>query len=340
MNSSRKSALCITMIMTVILLGGWCETAECVTFSISPVKKIITAYDGYPLITYRLKLTPDFFQGIPPKSIVFYIQDTSYESSLSKIGVLAGSVAAGSSVIMLESRGVGEDKKIDLDTCYKYSERETRVKDHLKVIDEYLKKAPPNVPVVLMGGNDGGNIAISVAKREPRVTHLILLSSGGGWAQAEEMEFLLSKTGEFADAADPDELHRVFDDIKAHPDSLNLWHGRPYRGWSSYLWVRPIDELATLDIPIFLAQGKRDENIPVESARAVKNKFDELGKTNLIYKEYDFNSPFAFLQGGLLMSPLIEVDLLHWMKSYGIVTEEERKSYEKRVKTAHPEFFE
>ena len=72
-----------------------------------------------------------------------------------------------------------------------------------------------------------------------------------------------------------------FDKIHADPNGDTLWLGHPYRFWSSYLWYRPVDDLAPLTLPMFVAQGTADSNVPVESARALRDDFVQQGKTNL-----------------------------------------------------------
>ncbi len=304
------------------------------------MKKTVTANDGYPLISYALKIEPNIFKGKSPKIMLFYIQGAEYDTVLSKVGVLAGSTAIGASVVVLEGRGIDEDRNIDVDECYGYSMKEIRIDDHLKVINEYLKDIDSNIPVLIMAEGEGGYIASVVATREKRVTHLILLGSGGGWRRAKEFEFFLSKRSGYFGIHNLEELNSIFEDIKAQPDSMKMWAGHPYVMWSFYLWKRPMDYLEKLDIPIFVAHGDKDENIPVESARAVQNRFEKLGKDNLTYKEYqNMGHYFVNLSDGLLMSPLIEVDILEWMEEHQILSNSQKTGFEKRVKNAHPEFF-
>lgn len=335
----NKKIKFFTSILTLSILLNGCSIIK-TGFSISGIKEIITSDDGYPLITYELKMEPDIFKGKPPKAMLFYIQGSEYTTVLSKVGVLAGAVTMGSSVVLVERRGIIEDGKIDMDLCYKYSEKQIRIKDHLRVIDEYLKKIDSNIPVILMGGSEGGDIAAVVASRENRITHLILLGSGGGWTQAEEFGFFVSTKKKYLNVHDIDKLNSIFDDIKANPDSLKMWAGHPYRRWNSFLWDRSSDYLINFDIPIFVAHGDKDESVPVESARAVKEKFDKLGKTNLTYKEYKNTShSFVNLKDGILMLPLIEVDLLEWLEETQVISKNEKVVFEERVKKAHPEFF-
>ena len=332
-----KLRISTLVILSFILFNG-CSVVQ--RWSLVPKKQTVISDDGYPLITYKLIMKPDIFKGKPPRMLVFYIQGSGYETVLSKAGVLAGSTAMGASVVVLERRGVYENQNIDLDTCYKFSMKEVRIEDHLKVIREYLKHMDYEIPVIIMAAGEGGDIASDIAAREKRITHLILLGSGGGWSHAEELKYFLSTKGNYFDIDSLDKINSVFEDVRSNPDSMKMWAGHPYRRWNSYLWERPVDCLVKLDIPIFLAHGSKDESVPVESSRAVRATFDKLGKKNLTYKEYEnANHLFVNLKDGLLLSPLIEVDLLEWFENLQIISRSERVAFEKRVKKAHPEFF-
>ena len=337
MLNRRKLGISTLVILSFILFNG---CSEFQTWSLVPKKQTVISDDGYPLITYKLIMKPDIFKGKPPRMLIFYIQGSEYETALSKAGVLAGSTAIGASVVVLERRGIYENQNIDWDTCYKFSMKEVRVEDHLKVIRECLKTIDYEIPVIIMAANEGGDIASVIAAREKRITHLILLGSGGGWSHAEELKYFLSTKGYYFDIDSSDKINSIFEDVKSNPDSMKMWAGHPYRRWNSYLWDRSVDHLVKLDIPIFLAHGNKDESVPVESSRAVRAIFEKLGKKNLTYKEYEnANHLFVNLKDGLLMSPLIEVDLLEWFENLKIISHSERVAFEKRVKKAHPEFF-
>jgi pimeloyl-ACP methyl ester carboxylesterase len=112
------------------------------------------------------------------------------------------------------------------------------------------------------------------------------MASGCGWTQAEEMALFVERGQGPPGISSVEELDVQFDEIRARPDSGELWYGHPFRMWSSYLWFRSMDGLMTLSIPMFLAQGTADESTPVESARAMRDEFARLGLTNLTYAEY------------------------------------------------------
>ncbi len=316
-----------------------CSTANA-QFSATTVKKIITSDDGYPLISYRLKMVPDMYKGKPSKALIIYIHGSTCESVLSKMDFLAGPLLFGASVVVLERRGIDENRKADEATCNEFSGKETRVEDHLRIIREYSAKLPKETPVILIGGSEGADVAATVAAREPRVTELVLIGGGGAWTQAEEFQHFLTAKGSLLGLSKKEELDKIFDDIKANPDSLKMWAGHSYRRWSSYLWDRPSDYLVKLDIPIFVAQGDKDDSVPVGSARALSKLFSDLGKTNLTYKEYkNANHSFINVTNGVRMTPLMETDILQWLRDLHILSDTETETFIQRVKKAHPECF-
>ena len=308
-------------------------------FSIEPVRKTIVASDGYRIITYELKLETGF--PLPrPKGYFFAIQGSNYDSVLSSIPRLAAATALGFTTVIVEKRGVDEAGHVNIQQAHQYSSKQTRVDDQLTVIREYLSMAEESLPIVLMGSSEGGDVAAAVAAREKRVTHLVLVGSGGGWTQAEEFEHFLKKKGSYLGLNSLEELTQKLDDIAAHPNSLTEWSGHPYMRWSSYLWDRNLGYLSGLSIPIVLFQGVEDDSVPYESARAVKMSFEKEAKTNLTYHEYaSANHQFVDTRTGKSLHPYIEADLVEWLCSTKILNEAEKNEFVGRVKEAHPDLF-
>lgn len=161
-------------------------------------------------------------------------------------------------------------------------------------------------------------MAADLASQSSRVTHLVMMASGGGWTQAEEMEHFVKQEPGTLGMSSVAELQAKFDEIKARPDSDEVWAGHPFRMWSSYLWFRPMDGLLPLSIPMLLAQGTADKAVPVESARALRDQFARLGHTNLTYVEYPgLDHHFSNAAGE---SHLIDLqgDAFSWMDKTGL----------------------
>jgi pimeloyl-ACP methyl ester carboxylesterase len=89
-------------------------------------------------------------------------------------------------VVMLERRGV-HGAEVD-PGAPAFSTKPHRVADVRAGLEATLANAEPQAPVFLVGASEGGDVAAAVAADDPRVTHLILLGTGGGMSQAEELE--------------------------------------------------------------------------------------------------------------------------------------------------------
>ena len=333
MNYIAKLLLLLSLILSSSFAG--CHSP----ISLKASNHIVHGFDRYPLSTYVL--TGDEGFSVEPRSILFYIQGSSYKTVLNQgtMHTLASSVALGSHAIIVEKRGITQQNVL-LDTCYYYAEKSTRVNDHLAVIEAFLKDADTTMPVILIGGSEGGDVAAAVAEREERVTHLILLGTGGGWSQEEELRKLIEEEPGYLGLKNRDEYDSIIVEIKKRPTSLEMWAGHPFKRWSSYLFDPPIGSLIELDIPIFLAHGSLDKSVPVGSAQAVVKAFEGAGKHNLTYREYNnANHSFVDETTDIFLYPLLEIDIVEWLSEHGVLSESEKHKFIKRVKGAHPEVF-
>jgi len=226
-------------------------------------------------------------------------------------------VARGLGVVLLQPRGVSGDGGIDQEEFWQYDTRPRRVADQTSVMDAYLTSSD-SPPVLLVGISQGGVVAADIAASDARVSHLLMMASGGGMNQAEELTICVQQEPGCVGMDTVEELDAKFDEISAAPDSGELWAGHPFRMWSSYLWFRPMDGLTALAIPMFLAQGTVDPGI-LESSRALRDGFAERGLTNLTYVEYpglDHHFTDADGQSGLLD---VQEDAYAWMTDAGLL---------------------
>lgn len=288
------------------------------TLTVVAYKKEVVADDGFALTALDLHLK-GHAKDERPKAWMFYIVGSEPVSVTESTAQYADLVARGFVVVLLQPRGVAGNGSVDEELFRKYETRQRRVADQRSVMDAYLSDAG-GAPVLLAGTSQGGVVAADVAASDPRVTHLLMLASGGGFTQAEEMTTLFVERGQGpAEISTVEALEEKFAAIQADPDSSELWLGHPFRMWSSYLWFRPMEGLTMLSIPIFLAQGAADEATPVESARAMRDEFARLGLTNLTYAELpglDHHFDDAAGESGLLD---VQKQAFAWMKATGLM---------------------
>ncbi|MGH7132631.1 MAG: alpha/beta hydrolase family protein, partial [Phycisphaerales bacterium] len=214
-----------------------------------------------------------------------------------------------------------------------------RVSAHRAAIDDYLTRAKPTGPVILVGASEGGDVAAAVAAAEPRITHVILMGSGGGWTQAEEFRWFIANKGSYLGMKSAADLQRQLAIIRADPDGDAEWLGHPHRRWATFMFERPVDELLKVNASILMLHGDADENVPVGSARALRGAFAAAGKQNLRYIEYSGVDHRFQRADGTSAFPLAEVDIVGWMRDTGALGKAEADEFNRRVRNAHPESF-
>ena len=284
--------------------------------SVVSYQRRVVADDGFALRVFDIHL-----EGHPrtetPRAWMFYLVGSEPVSLDGTMEQFAEIIESGFVVVLLQPRGVGPDGSVDDSVFRRYETRQRRVADQIAVLSAYLDGAL-ELPVLLVGSSEGGVVAADVAVHDSRVTHLLMMASGGGWTQAEELEWELNHGRRVPEASNIEELHAKFAEIQSDPNGDTMWFGHPFRMWSSYLWFRSMDGLTTSSIPIFLAQGSEDQAI-AGSARAMRDGFDRLGLTNLTYVEYpglDHHFNDAAGESGLAA---LQRDASAWMEATGLI---------------------
>ena len=234
-------------------------------------------------------------------------------------------------VFFVEKRGVFLGQRATpggaKDAAPEYVENETyqgRVADACQVLDEIgsdLDDAGP--PLVLIGSSEGSAIAVGAAANHGAPTHIALLPFSAGHGLHDSLASLREDLAQgritSADFLEQyDWLVSTFQDIHgASADSVDefLW-GHAYRRWSSHCSGRVMEDLLSLEIPVFLGIPSLDqcEGVDLAVAEAVRH-----GKTNLTYHHY-INHDHGFFEhdGDSIVCRHSEVlaDMLRWV-GYG-----------------------
>ncbi|HZS80301.1 MAG TPA: prolyl oligopeptidase family serine peptidase [Herbaspirillum sp.] len=180
-------------------------------------------------------------------------------------------------VLVLQKRGIEENSHGNICprafTLTDYFDQ--TVADQTEFINTQLamQAALPKT-IVLMGASEGAIVAAKIASVDARMTHLALIGSGGSTVR-ENLQLLSQKLRYLRTP------EKKFAAIAADPGSTtqSAW-GHSYKYWSSLLDVDIGNLLLSLDIPIAMAMGEQDKNVPIETAYALKQKFVERKKQN------------------------------------------------------------
>lgn len=328
-------------IVLMAALGGGCSSPA---VSIGAHGKHVPAGDGTALLVYTLEQTAGpraRAAGAEPRATVLYVQGSEDTSVTSAIGGLAGLVILGADVRMMERRGVAPGGAVDAALAREGATLSTRVADVRAVLSSVIADLPAGRPLILLGTSEGCDVAARVAASEPRVTHLVLLAGGGGWTQADEFRhFAKTRGARSVGVGSVEELEAKFTDIQARPTADKAWLGHPYARWATFAFESPLASLLSLDIPILVVQGDRDDSVPVESARALRDAWVAAKRTNLKYVEIaGATHAFKDAETGVDLLPRVEVASIQWLRDLGVVGPEEASVFEARVRAAHPEAF-
>ena len=209
-------------------------------------KTFVFFYGGTGCVDFKPYI-PDFFRGIDPGATIF---------ALNKRAVLEGSTP----------KSCAEDfPAYDLPNYW--------FADYMEFISAQLsasKITPKNV--VLVGISEGAYPAIKVARSRGDVTHLVIIGDGGGWTMRQSLEKLVGH----------DYVEDGWRTIAADANSLTqTWLGRPYRWWLDIIDIDSKSDYLSLNIPILMGHGEKDQSVPIESALALQKAFEDAGKANL-----------------------------------------------------------
>lgn len=313
-------------------------SASCTKVRVAALAKTIKAADGYDLITYELSRKGS---GTPktPRAIFFYIQGSEYSTVLDKTSMLASATIIGARIIVMEKRGCYPDS-VDMNLAHKYADKGIRVSDNLTMLEFYLKDVAPDVPVVLIGGSEGGDVALAVAAKNKRISQLILIGSAGGWSQKTEFRYMVANSPGTFNCNTVSDLVDSMRLVETEADDMKIWLGHPYKRWRTYMNDSALNYIHDIHVPVLIVHCSEDKSVPVQSARLLADQFKAAKNIKVTYIEYkDLDHSFLNIHDKKSRYPYLELDMISWLKERGIVKSIEADIFRNRVKKAHKDIF-
>lgn len=141
----------------------------------------------------------------------------------------------------------------------------------------YKNEAVVPEQVVILGLPEGAGIATQIAKDNKIVSHVIL---SGGSGTTQFFDFIISSYKNCFDrikCLKSDYL--IIDDILAHPLSIDkfAW-GHPYKRWSSFFRLFPVQNLVESKAKVYSFFGTADKATPALSQELLVSKLKAFGK--------------------------------------------------------------
>lgn len=125
--------------------------------------------------------------------------------------------------------------------------------------------------MLLLGHSEGARMAAMLAGRRGEVTDVALFAMGGLTPYFDMLASAYQSGDTTAERlANMDRADAVLREILAKPDSIDdfAW-GHPYRRWSSFLTLSPLDDLRRSRARIYVANGTADASVPFLSSQAL-----------------------------------------------------------------------
>lgn len=165
---------------------------------------------------------------------------------------------------------------------------ERRVEDALAFIHKEPRlKSLPARKLAVLGFSEGGMVAPIVAARSTKIGWLATGGSGGLPQSEEFLIFNARGVEPYATLFTREQLLQTYAAIKADPDNVDKeFFGHSYRYWSSHLFYDPLSAYAALDILIVAAMGEKDDSVPIESGRKLRDYFAARPDKNFTFIEY------------------------------------------------------
>jgi hypothetical protein len=187
-------------------------------------------------------------------------------------------------------------------TPEEYSSRlslDWRVNAANQVLNDVLKKVKvQNNKIAILGISEGFQVGAKLLTVNKKITHSILLVGNG---LSQFYDFIIQNRMDAASGnisyeesqKNIDSLYKVYQDICLNSQSTKKeWSGHTYLRWSSFCKNKPMDNILSSSIPIYLVGSAKDRNTAVLSSDYLYLEAVEEGKQNITYKNYPYDHTF------------------------------------------------
>ncbi|MDR0717338.1 MAG: prolyl oligopeptidase family serine peptidase [Azoarcus sp.] len=281
MNMNIRNLILVALIASATTgcaaLGSLLSSNEEVTIGAALPSRVFHFKDGGEAAFYVLGLGDEAFHD----TVIFFVSGSGCSSIKYRLDSYFAPIrdSMNATVFALQKRAIDEENRAGRFCSSAFHTTDyigQTLADQQEFVEVQLAKLPfePKA-VVLLGASEGTIIVSRLAATAPRITHVGLVGNGGA-TMRENLEALSRSSWYLRNH------ESVFSAIAREPDNIDrkVW-GHSYKYWASILDINIGDDLIRLDIPIIVAMGEKDNSVPVDSARRLRDRFRQAGKTNL-----------------------------------------------------------
>jgi len=194
-----------------------------------------------------------------------------------------------------------------------------RVKDAEEVLKFVLKKFGHWNKQLYIFGRSEGTVVATLLSQKVKANLLILFAGANGMTMEEEMYTLIKKGEKVCGEKDKEKLKLQIERVFNKSVPTDLWCSgssspNSNQWWSKILRLDVTGELLKVSYPIYIAHGRLDDMVPVESSYELVKDFERYGKKNFTFKEYpELNHKWRDPKGVKHYEEVI-FDMNEWMK--------------------------
>ena len=199
----------------------------------------------------------------------------------------------GVGLVTLERRGA-DGEQIDADTFHFYNTPSQRLTDHLRLIHHLKKNNPPgwNGKIIIVGGSEGGPIAIKLSQRINPAACIALVGCGDQnfkeyiWNVIQQIQSSCYtwqwplKRWWSSLPKNKNEYNLLCVRMEKNPDHTKWWFGQTFRYWADALNQCEANDFLSLVCPCLVVSGSNDIECP--STDRIINRAKQLNK-NVTY---------------------------------------------------------
>jgi pimeloyl-ACP methyl ester carboxylesterase len=308
----KKSGFCFKtalLVLSISFLG--CTHLNYVyifskTSLVPPACKTITMSDGYVANYYVVNKGEN-----NAENVVFFISGSGFNSLKYYIEDYFASLQGNYTIFALQKRFVKNNSTEVLHKpsadFYQWNYFDAIVADNISFIEQILSENKSKAKnIILFGVSEGGVVAAKIAAINKRISHLVVIGSGG-MQFCDELKLL------YATNNTKTEFDRAYSLIRDNSNSTDRFFlGHTFKYMASFLFIDPLDFYGKITIPILLAQGEMDKSTPIESGRMLDQYFKSLNRNNLSFIEFP-GCDHTLKQGKKDFKPLFFNEMNDWL---------------------------